>query len=200
LDDAAKPPFADAKYALQSLRGGRGGKVTSVAAMWTSLAEGSSGEHQGNKPISLHTAGISVRAKEANVVKNRIPKAQNPSPTKKILNCNYLVANLADRSASNRPEIVKSTTVPAVISSSMAMPVLSSTASLARPVSFATRKYYPPSLPNTVDESASTTGGPSYSENTDIAQDNRAARNGGVTAFGQTRLKDLIRKYQEGPK
>ena len=96
--------------------------------------------------------------------------------------------------------VIKGTSDPAVVSSSHATPTLSSTASLARPTSEDGLKHQrPPKLSTTL--LSSTTAKPSVAMSSQLPSD--LPRAGAVSpskpvdlAFGQARLRDLIKKYQ----
>lgn len=86
-------------------------------------------------------------------------------------------------------QLIKSTSVPAVISSSHAIPMLSSTASLAR-----SQPLSPNTNPSTP---ALATSVPSPVESTHISSPSAPVqKSSGGMAFGQARLRDLIKKYQ----
>lgn len=161
----------DTKYDVRSARGGRGGKVTSIAAIWQSLA--TKDEHVPAPP-------------KVNIAPGEIPRIAPPikfsSPVKRTLRPERH-DNVSANDLSNRHgRMAKAPSVPAVISSSLATPVLSSTASLARPIPSESQKYSNIVAP-TQDHSTAYT--PKSLSNGDFA-------------FGQARLKDLIRKYQQG--
>ncbi|TFK34549.1 hypothetical protein BDQ12DRAFT_656689 [Crucibulum laeve] len=88
--------------------------------------------------------------------------------------------------------IIKSTSVPAVISSSHATPMLSSTASLARPQPVTPRVDRPPRLPGGLSTPKQEAGA-THSISTPLSPPKSTT---GDLAFGQARLRDLIKKYQ----
>lgn len=85
--------------------------------------------------------------------------------------------------------VVKSSSVPAAISSSYATPTLSSTASLARP---SPSPYKRSKTPAAGAPAISEAGGSQAAANATAAR----AQLPGDLVFGQARLRDLIRKYQ----
>jgi hypothetical protein len=101
--------------------------------------------------------------------------------------------SLADLTA-RRARLIKSQSVPAAVSSSHATPMLSSTASLARSGPLPDRRKAPIKLPPTISESQ-----PEISQSTPrVAAVGSPQPSKGDLAFGQARLRDLIKKYQ-GP-
>lgn len=197
---------AGVRYDARSARGGRGGKVTSIAAIWASATqgEGKSPPHSKLSPMRVpHTKRHAVSPKP---FQPRPRLAPTQSPMKPSLKTAFrplvpprrLSGNSSSHSSTSatpdtqtKPmsfaslvakgtDIVKSPSVPAVISSSLAKPMFSSTASLARPI--------PPLLdrnkvnvlpPTTISESMSPSG------KTELV-------------FGQARLRELIQRYQGG--
>ena len=192
------PPPKDVKYDVRSARGGRGGKVTTVASLWASLAaqnptpakvteSAKTNEKQGlrtplarpvQKSSSSPAQGAKTQNKQAQVTRKPVPVDMN-------------VADLTSR----RAKMIKSASVPAVISSSHATPVLSSTASLARPLLSPTKQ-------RTTTQLASAVGSSSNAQpqiaTTVATNTTTAVSKGGQLNFGQARLKELIKKYQQG--
>lgn len=175
-----RPANSDAPYDIRSARGGRGGIVTAVAAIWgsasQSVCDSTPGPNLGVRPLKqavpsprLKDKTSPPQAKSAGWVPLP-PQCEAPTPA----------ANLSTK----RANLIKSSSIPAILSSSLATPILSSTASLARPVpvSNKTKTSLPPVLP------ASRSGleaklVPTPKPPSDLA-------------FGQARLRELIRKYQ----
>lgn len=159
------------KYNVRSARGGRGGKVMRVASLWA------------------------AKAAEANI--NRAPpppfrKAVPSIPKSSVAKASPFASPVAGSSdaefrhnVDQQANPAKATTVPAVISSSHAIPILSSTASLAFPQ--AANKPRTTSLAPMISETVS-----------DIKSTTKdvAPRTRGELAFGKARLKALIQKYQ----
>ena len=120
-------------------------------------------------------------------------KTQNKQTqvTRKPVPVDMNVADLTSR----RAKMIKSASVPAVISSSHATPVLSSTASLARPLLSPTKQ-------RTTTQLASAVGSSSNAQpqiaTTVATNTTTAVSKGGQLNFGQARLKELIKKYQQG--
>jgi hypothetical protein len=85
--------------------------------------------------------------------------------------------------------VIKAASVPAIVSSSHATPMLSSTASLARPSPPPGERRGQPKVLSTIKESRSEVG-----KGKEMPPVKPAA---GDLVFGQARLRDLIKKYQE---
>jgi len=176
-------PISESKYDVRSARGGKGGIATSVAALWTSLAEQNNEDpppkaavrNAAKRPAILDVGKASATpAKESNQSFNR-PSDANSSGSS---------STAAVEPQPPEPRIgIKAASVPAVIVPSLAKPHISSTASLARPALSPSPRPKPPSL------------GPLLDENP-FAKPQTPAQ--GDLAFGQAKLKDLIKKYQEG--
>ncbi|KAG2369054.1 hypothetical protein BDR07DRAFT_1389440 [Suillus spraguei] len=158
------------KYDVRSARGGKGGRVTEVASLWAAKADATHAKQNGasqpvKKPVN-HGGKLPV--------KSPLSTSQTHGPS--------------DASREGRGKTTKATTVPAIISSSHAVPMLSSTASLARaspnPQNPASRPL-PPMISETMSDLRTV--------KTPIPRVTRAPGNLG---FGQARLRDLIKKYQ----
>lgn len=219
------PSDSGAKYDVRSARGGRGGKVTAITQIWsTAMQNGSSEVKTPAKPeppkpkrivsplaASFPTTDVqnNEKAKAAKLNGDRtrrdpvgelkpkpalINRLEMPSPRapvslrppfegKKSPSPVSEPTSLGDLTA-RRVRMIKSTSVPAILSSSLAKPTLSSTASLVKPT------FDKPKLPMkimpTVAESLhgpESKSAPPKSPPADLA-------------FGQARLRDLIKKYQ----
>lgn len=215
------------KYDIRSARGGKGGRVTAVAAIWASGSVSASGKKPtAASPLSTpHSPGKSSKATAKVTSPFSVPKfpvsvssssssgsgdginGQRTTPTRRNFGVGVSVK-------------VASTPVPAVISSSYAKPALSTTASLSRPTAAASRAS-PIKVPPTISEFPSEVR--LESKSSDPASNPKMARTGlglgagkaannlrAVTssetkktythgehlAFGQARLRDLIKKYQ----
>lgn len=141
------------RYDIKSARGGRGGQVTAITAIWTSLSHAESG-------------AVQPPMKDVTSKKNVGPLFTRGELT------------------AGRAKMIKSPFVPASVSSSVAKPTISSTASLARPIVL----NYPPE-----------TELPSISSTNPTETRLEVASKGNKDfAFGQARLRDLIVKYQKG--
>ena len=177
-----QPLDSDVHYDIRSARGGRGGKVTSVAAIWASGGQGG-----GDKTPVAHPREVKPRptpvprapvpreaVARADKVQTKPPKSSplaNPKPSGDV--------------SHRRAKAIKANSVPAVISSSLATPTLSSTASLARPP----RVVEKPKLdafPTTIQEVEERVTSPPPAKAAPKTE----------LAFGQARLRELIRKYQ----
>ena len=160
-------PEPEAKYNVRSARGGRGGRVAHVTSLWAAKAAEASA-----KKI---TEPSPARKSPPNITKQPVKK-----PYTSATHINRLSDTKYKHVTEQHTKPAKATTVPAVISSSHAVPMLSSTASLARP---------------------HTANAPMVSEATaDIRNKNQATakpgRHLGDLAFGKAKLKALIQKYQ----
>lgn len=136
-------PVPGQRYDIRSARGGRGGKVTAVAAIWASAATTS--KDKGEPTPKLLPAKVRRpvrRPSKEQVVKDtapniphRFPPISKPKkvPSKEDVTTTEATPVTVANLSSKRARMVKSTSVPAIVSSSLATPMLSSTASLARP-------------------------------------------------------------------
>lgn len=174
----AYPPRTDpeVKYDIRSARGGRGGQVTAVASIWASGALGSD-------------------SKPREIAKKTPDPPSTPKPTrapiKSLLSSGLSTGEpkLVELAGKRTRPIVKSSSVPAMISSSHATPTLSTTASLARPAPHRVRPSI--KVPSTITETHSEGVG-----RVQVATSSKTPNGGGDLAFGQARLRDLIKKYQ----
>ena len=160
-----QPLDQEVKYDIRSARGGRGGRVTTVASIWAS---------QG---VYAEPTVISPSSQKP---KNNTPSqpSKKPAKTPKSSTPPAPHATLADLTA-RRTKMVKSS-VPA-----HAMPTLSSTASLARsPQHLDAPNKVPPTV---LQAETQTVSDVKPAKPTQVAGD---------FAFGQARLRDLIKKYQ----
>ncbi|KAG7444696.1 uncharacterized protein BT62DRAFT_933744 [Guyanagaster necrorhizus] len=169
VSPSSKSTDPEVKYGVRSARGGRGGKVTAVAAIWASGAvnDGKGKDVQPASPSPLLKPRRSGAITPTAVRKP--PIAPKPPPVAK------------------KP-VIKSTSVPAILSSSHATPTLSSTASLAKPPLAKPRS--PVTLPPTISE-MDAPAKPKVSP-APVVDSKRPAD----LAFGQAKLRDLIKKYQ----
>ncbi|KAJ4465192.1 hypothetical protein C8J55DRAFT_529165 [Lentinula edodes] len=222
-----QPSDPEIKYDIRSARGGKGGRVTAVAAIWASGSVSTSGKKPtATSPLSTpHAPGKSSKAIGKVTSPFSVPKfpvsvssssssasgdgisGQRATPTRRNVGVGVGVK-------------VASTPVPAVISSSYAKPALSTTASLSRPAAAAS-KASPIKVPPTIGEfpsevrleskSSDPTTNPKMARTSlglgagKAANNLRAVTNseskktythGEHLAFGQARLRDLIKKYQ----
>ena len=235
----SKPADPEVKYDVRSARGGRGGKVTQVASLWAAKAN----PNPNANPKASGMAGDATPVPNPNVKKPKpatSPAARKPTlnipkrspPSARIppasgggvapVSLNRISVGetrtgvgLGIREVSRAP---KATTVPAVVSSSHAVPMLSSTASLARAKAhgpgqgpgvgpgqgpggqglgqgpgLGQMRSLPPMISETISDvrSASKNG-----VGVKTGPGGGAGRALGELAFGQARLRDLIKKYQ----
>ncbi|KAF9231131.1 hypothetical protein BU15DRAFT_82801 [Melanogaster broomeanus] len=178
------PKIADpeVKYDVRSARGGKGGKVTQVASLWASKASTSDATA---KKTPTPPPPRPIRKPVPNVL-TKAPLSTAATATNANGPTSLRDAHGLDKGA--KP--AKATTVPAVISSSHAVPMLSSTASLARaPAANKSRSAnlaLPPMVSETVSDARNLARSPGP----------KPGRQLGDLAFGQARLRDLIKKYQ----
>lgn len=163
----------EVKYDVRSARGGKGGKVTEVASLWAAKMDATQTQAKQNGSSQPVKKPVNYGGKLP--VKSPLSTSQTNGP--------------ADTSREGRGKATKATTVPAVISSSHAVPMLSSTASLARaspnPRTPASRPL-PPMISETISDLRNVVRTPIP----------RVTRTAGDLGFGQARLRDLIKKYQ----
>ena len=168
----------EVRYDVRSARGGRGGKVTAVAALWAQATN--------QKPAVPAPKSPPLPPKRlaqwSKTPLSPSPLSQSPESTsdgKSRTTPSSPAAELAAR----RAKLAKSSSVPAVLSSSLAIPMLSSTASLARPSPRVSPKLT--TLPPTILET------PEVHNTVDTKVPAKRE-----LAFGQARLRELIKKYQ----
>ncbi|KAI0648693.1 hypothetical protein C8Q79DRAFT_1040192 [Trametes meyenii] len=221
-----RPLDPEVKYDVRSARGGRGGIVTSVAALWASAT-------QAPAPAAPKASAPFVPAKpqpkptrladqwkvkttlDTPKLKSSSPKSE-PSrtppvgdgrpkalrPTMKTASSSPAVTppivdtaatSVADLTA-RRARMIKSASVPAVVSSSLATPMISSTASLARPaLTPAERHKLNLKPPPTISEGEQPSTPVSATTPAPAAKSPPAKTE---LAFGQARLRELIKRYQ----
>ncbi|CAE6379921.1 unnamed protein product [Rhizoctonia solani] len=165
---SSKPPalipsdkeLMDKHNIQQSARGGRGGQVTAVTSIWEN-GKGDSGAApvtERKHQAKRYTAPVGMFGITAKGV------SPNEGPS---------------------PGMIKSTSVPAMVHTGQAVPVLSSTASLARPVGASGTRIrmmpFAPSIPESQSDGV-------LMRKTSQSSDN--------IPVGQARLKELIGKYQ----
>lgn len=188
---------SEAKYNVRSARGGRGGVTTSVAAIWASRAEANNKEADSNTPASAVPRSISgqgpmapARRLDGEIKANSASTSTTGAAQKALLEHNTQLENLYSSSEAPSRDPIKGISVPAQVHKYHAQPQLSSAATLAQPVLDA--KYKPPALSmtlSTVFEPSTVNGGHGSAS---------SAVKSGEVHFGQARLKDLIKKYQQG--
>ncbi|KAL6307465.1 hypothetical protein BKA93DRAFT_727408 [Sparassis latifolia] len=189
-----QPPDPEVRYDIRSARGGRGGKVTAVAAIWASATQQ---QDNNSKPVVKHS-GVSL-AKTLDLGKTPtmkpLPQKSLPlsEPPKPPSNAKLSLAPIRPRETKAAPAVdisakrgrmTKASTSPAAVSSSLATPMLSSTASLARPtppLSDRNNLKLPTSIPEMSRLKPS---------------DPKPNTAKGELAFGQARLRELIKRYQ----
>ncbi|KAI0833809.1 hypothetical protein BC628DRAFT_1414544 [Trametes gibbosa] len=222
----AYPPRSsdpEVKYDVRSARGGRGGIVTSVAALWASAPQSPARESPMSAAISAKPQFKANRLADqwkprvaASVPKSEPSKSPPPladirsraprSATKTTASSPSVTpspptTSVADLST-RRARLIKSTSVPAIVSSSLATPMISSTASLSRPAPApAERHKLNVKLPPTISEGEPLAKSqPPTSVSISVPGSAPAGPNSPPAkadlAFGQARLRELIKRYQ----
>ena len=221
------PSDLAAKYDVRSARGGRGGQVTAVAAIWAA-AEKKDGtidlptpkpwtkpNSPGKaftapkpiKPIALRPGGLSatkptvtnLALRKINVGKVKSTQGVSDPGAGQEEDEEEYPAKGANHT---RARMIKSSSVPAVISSSTAIPMISSTASLVKPPGSSPIRERPGKISRGLSMRIPTIEEDVVSDSTSVGAGR--PRGGDVVgspsttelAFGQARLRDLIKKYQ----
>lgn len=221
-------PDLAAKYDIRSARGGRGGKVTAVAAIWAAAEKKNDSTdlptpklwtkpNVPRKPVinprlteptvaTKSGASTSTKPRMANLALRKIDVGK-VKPTQRISDSG---AGEEEEEGSpgkganhTRARMIKSSSVPAVISSSTAIPMISSTASLVRPPGSSPVYERPGKISRGLSTRIPTIEEDVASDSTSVgARRTRGGQHvvGSPTkadlAFGQARLRDLIKKYQ----
>lgn len=187
------PPRLDpeVKYDIRSARGGRGGHVTAVASIW-----GSGTMQQKNKKTPDFLSAPTPKYTRSPLLTSNANG--NHSNSNSDSSSGTKLVEQSRKLLTARKPLVKSSSVPAVISSSHATPMLSSTASLARPPLTSPSSPYKVKhavkVPMAIVDNRSDGVGEAKTTSKVIGAKSTAA--GGDLAFGQARLRDLIKKYQ----
>jgi hypothetical protein len=185
-------PDPEVKYDIRSARGGRGGQVAAVASIWASGATHQKNGVQKKTPQFL-SAPKHVRSPLLTSNANGNSYSNSNSDTSSGAN---LVEQSGKHLTTRRP-VVKSSSVPAIISSSHATPMLSSTASLARPPPTSTSSPYKirhsVKVPTAIVDTRPDGVGAAKTSTKVVGAKSTST---GDLAFGQARLRDLIKKYQ----
>ena len=217
-----------AKYDVRSARGGKGGKVTAVAAIWAA-AERQNGPANlpmpkpwvkpqiPDKPIiapkptlARKPAGISVTKPTVTNLALRKIDVGKVKPTQAVSNPHSGEDDDGETPTKGtdhtRARMIKSSSVPAVISSSTAIPMISSTASLVRPPGSSPVRERPGKIGRGLSTRIPTIEEDVVSDSTSVGArrtregEGKPHATGSPTktdlAFGQARLRDLIKKYQ----
>ena len=227
------PADLAAKYDIRSARGGRGGKVTAVAAIWAAAEK-----KNGSTDLPTSKPWAKPEAPGKPVISPRSTKPNFATKPGGVSSTKPTVANLALRkidigkvkptqgisdsgageeeeegspakgASHTRARMIKSSSVPAVISSSTAVPMISSTASLVRPSGSSPVLERPGKISRGLSTRIPTIDEDVASDSTSVGT--RRTRGGegrqhvvrsptptkADLAFGQARLRDLIKKYQ----
>ena len=222
------PQDLAAKYDIRSARGGRGGRVTAVAAFW---AAGEKQNGSGDRPtpkawVKPYAPGKPVIAPKPTVTQKPAglsstkPTASNPAlrkidagkvkPTQGVSNPHVSQDDDEETPMKGtdhaRARMIKSSSVPAVISSSTAIPMISSTASLVRPPGSSPVRERPGKISRGLNARIPTIEEDIPSDSTSVGVGRTRGGEGKPhvagsptkteLAFGQARLRDLIKKYQ----
>ncbi|PCH42534.1 hypothetical protein WOLCODRAFT_163865 [Wolfiporia cocos MD-104 SS10] len=204
-----RPLDPEVRYDIRSARGGRGGKVAAVAAIWASAQQNEKANPVTKPPprrqldIATPRAALPTRhaitkltASAAGSAPDSSPRRETRPPSRNGASSKSATPSPLDTKSSpaadltaKRARMIKSAYVPAVVSSSLATPMLSSTASLARPPPSPTvrAKLYTQFAPRIVEEEPQ----PSTK-----ADESKPPAPKVELAFGQARLRELIRRYQ----
>ena len=170
------------KYDIRSARGGRGGRVTTVASIWAS---------QGGDAAYAKPTGISPSSQKPKSNTQSSKKPAKTPPRSTTSPCTPVPFATSADLTTRQVKLIKSSSVPAVVSSSHAMPTLSSTASLARSPHHSDRRNSPINVPPTVLGALQ-----AETQAMSNVKPEKPTRTTGDFAFGQARLRDLIKKYQ----
>jgi hypothetical protein len=175
------PTDSDVRYDVRSARGGRGGQVTAVAALWAAQATGK----QPSTPLKAGPPAAKKLTQWNKALPTLSPLSQASAVNAHAPRTSLSTPGSLGDVTTKRAKLVKSSSVPAVLSSSLATPMLSSTASLAQPSPVASPKVMdlPPTIQENIDARSSG------------ATDSKASPKKEL-AFGQARLRELIKKYQ----
>jgi hypothetical protein len=231
------------KYGVKSARGGKGGKVTSVTAIWAAKEQtnGASPPVPAPKPVPTRKpnggGAMNERAVEVSIsttprvaavpipatkpkalcsprisapplpLKPILPQSERPPPVAGALAAVFQPTQPypPPATSSGRPDnrLMKATSVPAKLSSSVAVAGLSSTATLARPIISKS-----PALPSSTSAPVLANGAvrsPGLGAKRRSFQplpppmEEQRAKSPPATAeisFGRAKLNDLIRRYQ----
>jgi hypothetical protein len=213
-------PAVEAKYDVKSARGGRGGQVTAVASIWAEAAKAiCAGTSTLTSTRATPEGPNSGNARTRTVAANKPTSTPTPikpmtvakDEDKRVLGT---AAAGKERDPPRAPRTLfglgsaaAATLSSPALSSSIATPVLSSTASLARPPLSPTPTFTP--FANRSDSSPPSSQLPrpkphphsqSLTPSPAVGQQRPPVVNGGgfktEFAFGQARLRDLIKRYQ----
>ena len=222
------PPDLAAKYDIRSARGGKGGRVTAVAAIWAAgeKQNGSADRSTPNpwtqpfapgKPVIAPKPTIAPRPAGLSTTK---PMVSNPAlrridigkvkPTQGVSNPHASQDDEEETPTKGtnhtRARMIKSSSVPAVISSSTAIPMISSTASLVRPSGSSPIRERPGKISRGLNTRIPTIEEDVASDSTSVGAGRTRGGEGKPQvvgsptktdlAFGKARLRDLIKKYQ----
>lgn len=156
-----------AKYGVRSARGGRGGQVTAVTSLWQNGTKDTAPTASKAPPTA--TKRYTAPAGLAPLATKFAPHTEGMTPASPLM---------------SSPAITKSTSVPAIVHTTQAVPILSSTATLARPMGgqgVRTRMMAFAPIPE--------------SQSDDLLIRRTSQSTEGV-AVGQAKLKELIGRYQ----
>ncbi|KAF9650174.1 hypothetical protein BDM02DRAFT_3154949 [Thelephora ganbajun] len=204
------PQDLAAKYDIRSARGGRGGQVTAVTAIWAAAEkQNGSTDFPTLKPWAKRNTPGKPTVAPGPTKPTVAPKPGKVKPTQAVSNPG---AGQEDEEETptkganhTRARMIKSSSVPAVISSSTAIPMISSTASLVRPHGSSPVRERPGKISHGLTMKIPTIEEDVASDSTSVGAGRSRGEGkphvvGSPTktdlAFGQARLRDLIKKYQ----
>ena len=228
------PPDLAAKYDVRSARGGRGGRVTAVAAIWAAgEKQTGSADRPIQKPwVKPYTPGKPIIAPKPTIASRPAGLSiTKPTPSAKPTTTNPVLRRIdvgkvkpmqdisnphagqedeeetpTKGTSHARARMIKSSSVPAVISSSTAIPMISSTASLVRPPGSSPVRERPGKISRGLSARIPTIEEDIASDSTSVGVGRTRGGEGKShvvgsptktdLAFGQARLRDLIKKYQ----
>ena len=225
-----RPVDPEVRYDIRSARGGKGGIVTSVAALWAQgVSTAETGANKTPTPASKPATRTQVNAarlaeqwqartrpdaskptpkpKPEPVADGRpkmmrpVGKAAHSSPAVTSPTADPMSNSLGDLTA-RRARMVKAMPATAAVSSSTAVPTLSSTASLARPAPTRAAERakinvrLPPSIAEAVGGRADSKSPASSSSKADTPKGPGSPPAKADYAFGQAKLRELIKRYQ----
>jgi len=193
-----RPIDPEVRYDVRSARGGRGGKVTAVAALWATASQTPS---QPSQPSQTPRPSVSTKVikptpftakphveRKVELKFTSAPASIPPRFKERLPPRQPATNDVAPQLPAKRVKAAKSASVPAIVSSSLATPMLSSTASLARPPALTTDRI----RFKTQVSSALT----DHRDSVPVVSPKPLPAVKGEMAFGQARLKELIKKYQ----
>jgi hypothetical protein len=203
---ARYPPPVDpaVKYDVRSARGGKGGRVATVASIWASTAQGGPvlAKLGPSKPVQNNLMPKRFEIGKVNAAQGVTSASSSSTEGEDKAKGDMKVGR--GGGDYKKARLVKSSSVPAVVSSSLAIPTLSSTASLARSGDYPFPRERPGKISRTFETIPTIEEDSGDKPNSAIKFGAAKPVGSGVAiakaelAFGQARLRELIKKYQGG--